>query len=60
MVVNTLFTTLLVSSTAILTVALGVFGAYYAISGILAVMHPSRLSHAVAALIPHQSHAGGD
>jgi hypothetical protein len=58
--VNALLTAFVVSSTAILTVVLGVFGAYAAIAGVLAAINPSRPSHVLAALIPHQSHASGD
>ncbi|MFZ0686072.1 MAG: hypothetical protein WAM89_11055 [Terriglobales bacterium] len=57
---NAFFVAFLLSSTAILTVVLGVLGAYWTISGILAVVNQSRPSNALAALVPHQSHASGD
>jgi hypothetical protein len=62
--VNPLFVGFVLSTTAILTVSFGVFGAYCAIRGILAVVNPSvnptgRL-RALSPLIPHQSNATGD
>ena len=50
----------LVSSTAILSVILGVFGAYCAIRGVLAAVNPSRPSNVLRALVPHQGHINGD
>ena len=50
----------LVSSTAILSVSLGVLGAYYAISGVLAAFNPGRPSQLLSKLVPHQSQASGD
>jgi len=38
---------------------LGVFGAYFAISGILAAVNPARQAN-VPALVIRQSHASGD
>jgi hypothetical protein len=58
--VSALFVVFLITSTAILSVILGVFGAYCAISGVLAAVNPSRPSHVLQALVPHQSHASGD
>jgi hypothetical protein len=58
--VNALFVAFLISSTAILTVVLGVLGAYCAISAVLAVVNISRPSHALAMLVTRQSHASGD
>jgi hypothetical protein len=58
--VNALFVAFLLSSTALLTVVLGILGAYFAISGILAAVNPSRPSNALAMLVSHQSHASGD
>jgi len=60
--VNALFVAFIVSSTAILTLVLGVFGGYCAIQGLLAVLDPSRPSPTLSAsaLVPHQSHASGD
>ncbi|MGA2004090.1 MAG: hypothetical protein ABSG70_11950 [Terriglobales bacterium] len=48
------------SSTAILSVSLGVLGAYYAISGVLAAFNPGRPSQLLSKLVPHQSQASGD
>jgi hypothetical protein len=58
--VNALFVGFLICSTAILTVALGIFGAYCAICAVLAAVNPSRLSKTLSALIPHQSPVSGD
>jgi hypothetical protein len=58
--VSALFAAFLISSTAILTVILGIFGAYCAISGILAAVNPSRTSSVLSALVAHQSPASGD
>jgi hypothetical protein len=57
---NALFVVFLIISTAILTVALGILGAYCAISAVLAAFNPSRPSHSLRALIPNQSQATGD
>jgi len=58
--VNALFAVFLVSSTAILSVILGVLGAYYAISGLLAAVNPMRPAPALRTLVPHQSRMSGD
>src|SRR5208282_1927270 len=58
--VSALFVAFLIISTAILSVILGVFGAYCAITAVLAVVDPSRSSNILAALVPHQSPASGD
>jgi hypothetical protein len=58
--VDALFVAFLIGSTAILSVSLGVLGAYYAISGVLAAINPSRPSHFHGALVPNQSQASGD
>jgi len=58
--VSALFAAFLISSTAILSVILGVLGAYYAISGVLAAVDPSRPSNVLRALVPHQNHVSGD
>ena len=50
----------LLSSTAILAVVLGVFGAYCAIHAVLAIVNPSQPSNFLSALIPNQSQASGD
>jgi hypothetical protein len=57
---NTIFAGVLISSTAILSVVLGVYGAYFVINGVLAAVNPSRPSNLIAALVPHQSQASGD
>lgn len=48
----------LVSGAAILSVALGVFSAYCAITSLLAAFNPTRNSKPLAALVPSQ--ASGD
>jgi hypothetical protein len=58
--VNALFVVFLVSSTAILSVILGVLGAYCAINGVLAVFNPSRPSNSLQTLVPNQIQASGD
>jgi hypothetical protein len=59
--VDALFVAFLVGSTAILSVSLGVLGAYYAISGLLAAINPARPWPFLQALVPHhQSQASGD
>jgi hypothetical protein len=59
--VTALFVALLVFATAITCVALGVFGAYLAVTGLLAAFNPSRTSSAlVASLVPSQSQVSGD
>ncbi len=58
--VNALFAGFLLSSTAILTVVLGVFGAYAAINAVLAAVNPSKPSRPLPGLVPNQSHASGD
>lgn len=58
---NALVVVLLVCVTAISSVALGVFGAYCAVSGLLAACNPSRPASAFAGtLVPHQGHLAGD
>jgi len=59
-IVEALLVVLVVSSTAIVSVGLGVLGAYYAISGVLAAFNPSRPSPFLRALVPNQSQASGD
>jgi hypothetical protein len=59
--VNALIVVLVVCGTAISSVALGVFGAYCTVTGLLAACNPSRPASAfAAALVPHQSHLAGD
>jgi hypothetical protein len=58
--VSALFVAFLIISTAILSVILGVVGAYWAINAVLAAVDPSRPSTVLAALIPHQNPASGD
>jgi hypothetical protein len=58
--VNALFIVFLVSSTAILSVMLGVFGAYCVIHAVLVAFNPSRPSNFLRVLVPNQSQASGD
>jgi hypothetical protein len=58
--VDALFVAFLVGSTAIISVGLGVLGAYYAITGLLAAVNPARPGQLLRALVPHQSQASGD
>jgi hypothetical protein len=59
--VNALLVALLVCATAVSSVALGVFGAYCAVTGLLATFNSSRRSMpALAKLVPRQIHASGD
>jgi hypothetical protein len=59
--VTTLFVALLVFVTVIGCVALGVFGAYFAVTGLLAAFNPSRPSSVrIPSLVPRQSQASGD
>lgn len=57
---NALFVAFLVSSTAVLSVALGVLGAYYAITGLLFAVNPARPPQAVRIFVARQSQASGD
>lgn len=59
--VNALIVVLLVCGTTISSVALGVLGAYCAVTGVLAACNPSRPASAfAAALVPHPGHLAGD
>jgi hypothetical protein len=58
--VNALLGGFLITCTAFLSVALGVFGAYCAIHLILAAVNPTRSPAVLPALIPEQSRAIGD
>ena len=53
--VSALFVAFIVSTTAILSVILGVLGAYYAISAVLAAVNPTRPAHVLRTLVPQQS-----
>ncbi len=57
---NTVLAAFLISSTAIVSVILGVFGAYCAIHAILAAANPARPSNRLSALVTNPSHASGD
>lgn len=58
---NALLIVLAIGSTAIIGVALGVFSAYYALTGLLAACNPSRpISRTGPVLVPQQSSASGD
>jgi hypothetical protein len=58
--VSAIFVALLLGSTAILSVILGVFGAYCAINGILAAFNPSKPALFLRALIPTENQVSGD
>jgi hypothetical protein len=58
--VNALIGGFLITCTAFLSVALGVFGAYCAIRVILAAVNPTRTPVVLPAFIPQQSRAVGD
>jgi hypothetical protein len=58
--VDALLVAFLVSSTAVLSVVLGVLGAYYAITGLLAAVNPAHRAQLLRALVPNQSQASGD
>lgn len=58
---NALLIVLAIGSTAILGVALGVFSAYYALTGLLAACNPSRpMVRQGPTLVPQQSSVAGD
>ena len=58
---NALLIALVIGLTAIVGVALGVFSAYYALTGLLAACNPSRTPiRSSAVLVPQQSSASGD
>jgi hypothetical protein len=57
---NALLAALLIVGTAISAVALGVMGAYYAVTGLLAACNPSRPKAPLATLVPRQSSVSGD
>jgi len=59
-IVDALLIAFLVSSTAIVSVGVGVLGAYYAITGLLAAVNPSRPAQLLQTLVPHQGPASGD
>jgi len=58
--VSALLVAFLVSGTAIVSVGLGVLGAYYAIAGLLAAVNPARPTPLLRALVPHQGQVSGD
>jgi len=59
--VNALLVVFVIVGTAIIGVALGVFSAYYALTGLLAVCNPSKsLPRRNPMLVPQQSSASGD
>lgn len=57
---NALLVAFLVSGTAIVSVGLGVLGAYYAITGLLAAVNPASPTQLLRGLVPHQGQASGD
>lgn len=56
---DALFVAFVISSTAILSVGLGIFGAYCAINAVLVAINPARPLPFPQALA-HQSQASGD
>jgi hypothetical protein len=58
--VDALFVAFMVTSTAIVSVGLGVLGSYYAITGLLAAVNPARPMPLLRALVPHQGQVSGD
>ncbi|MGA3197166.1 MAG: hypothetical protein ABSD39_19395 [Terriglobales bacterium] len=56
---DALFVAFVISSTAILSVGLGIFGAYCAVNAVLAAINPARPLPFPRALA-HQSQASGD
>jgi hypothetical protein len=59
-IVDALFVAFMVTGTAIVSVGLGVLGAYYAITGLLAAVNPARPAPLLRALVPNQGQASGD
>ena len=57
---DALLVAFLVSGTALISVGLGVFGSYYAITGLLAAVNPNRPAPVVRTLVASSSQAGGD
>ena len=58
---NALLVIFAIGGTAILGVALGVFSAYYALTGLLAACNPARTPIRTGPiLVPQQSSASGD
>lgn len=57
---DALLVAFLVGGTAIVSVGLGVLGAYYAITGLLAAVNPGRPAQLLQALVPHQGQVSGD
>jgi hypothetical protein len=58
--VNGLLIAFIVSTTAVLSVIFGVFGAYYAVNFLLAAINPTRPAPALRTLVPQQSRMSGD
>ena len=57
---NALFVALLIIGTTASGVALGVFSAYCAVTGLLAALNPSRPPAPLRALMPSEGSASGD
>lgn len=57
---NAILAALLILTVAMGSVVLGVFCAYWAISGLLTVLNPARSAASITVLVPHESSAGGD
>jgi hypothetical protein len=59
--VNALLIVLVIGATAILSVAFGVFSAYWVVTRLLEACNPSRpIPRPTAVLVPHQSSVSGD
>jgi len=59
-IVDAFVVVFLIGGTAILSVGLGVVGAYYSISAILAAFNPARVPRFLPALTAGESQASGD
>lgn len=57
---NAFLVVLLIIATSLFCVALGILGAYCAVTGLLAAFNPSRPSMPLPALVAHESSASGD
>lgn len=57
---NAIIAALIILVAALGSVVLGVFCAYWAISGLLTALNPARPATALAVLVPRESSVGGD
>jgi hypothetical protein len=58
--VNALLIAFIVSTTAVLSVVLGVFGAYYTVNFVLSAINPVRPAPAFRSFVPQHSRMSGD